>query len=1466
MSLRFVGRQLLQTQPITLLNRAPKASLSFSIRIQAESIANRPGGVVLFGGEAGILSVHLSGLGSLKVAWRSQGVTSSHRFELEADQNYHVASVWDGQAQRYYLNGLLVHEDHLVGPLGHFGSTSVSNVPFRLGSDLDGVDVTFGELALWYGYALTPEEAQDLGQGVVRARDVFPEAIALRWSLAGVNDEVAQAGDLGLSDNHDGQFNLITVQGSAPVYQSPLSSASGPSIGSLQVAPSGESILVSFVDGAGSLSPVQSLFSSNDAQFLSFVGAPKGSTFNLQYNGKTTSPIPIVEGPPGNSAVFQGPITPGAYDIAVSWVPPGGFPASYFPNNPPNTSQSLWVVYDGLTRVGSVPVDQSKAPTGLTDSQSTWFPLGTFNFTGTTLKVVLSGTASTSAILNVDGLRYVRSGDTNAANVQYIDDAYGGFSIYGYNNGGTCTYNGPWRSYPFSGPYQSTGSATYPSGTTPTNSMVPAQVQNALQALAGVPPGSISAAPSGIGNALVTFVGQLAGLAQPTLTTSDPAVSVTHDGTNGSTIGGVFPTISINGGSPIKLRNVIWGASGGYQHWLAYVLPQSAPAVQYFQANTYNFNAPGYGVWDMLPGGSILNNLVPGSIGSASVSTNPSGYALWPFQGLPPGTYSLATTWSAASKLAPSALFTVTDASANVLGSSTVDQTKTPADFQEDGVGWKTLGSFTVTGVSGSLNVTLTYGSPGGSLIADTLRLARTSADQTVKIGASDSVTFSAIAGFATTRSGPASAQSNASVSNLVGGSTLPAFVPSSKTMKVGYNIAGDCYFSALPVYANLAHRVGVFGPTSDSNFYTTSITNTSASVLVSVTVSDSDGLGRGLNCVPKGRYTIQWDGSCDVALINDYTTTATEDVTQRQITGTTNNQKVFDLQDAFYYAPQLQLQFNAATAVPNGPSPLDFQNLRIFPPGVPTTNPPRFHPSLLSSLKGMGCLRFLDPLGTNGSNIVDYVDFPLPSWLSYANTVSSQYVAVPIVSITGYTGSDLYFNPSNIAVFQVTTSQPHGLKDGWPVVLGGPIGTANYNTGSSFDLTNYSGGITRVLSPTVFLTAVYSAVPSLMTNTLTPSGCYSYKGPGAGNYSGNMAFLDCIELCNTVGADLWINVPHLATDACVTSMAQAIATGLSSNLKVHVEFSNECWNFGFLQFNHCYGMSRVLNGPNSDYSYYYTLRSSQVHAMFYQAFQAANRSTSDVRRVMATQGGWAAGPTASICAQASAKGIQFDELATAPYFHNDYSGITEPSLEPIYALLTPDQLLDIHEMTMEYGGMATAHVTAHLAILASYQFNNVKIVQYEGGPEVLIPNGSPTSANANARNHAVHRHTRFYGIMSRFLQMLQDAGSTLFNQFKQSGGQALNSNQPIPYQNLPVMWGTYTGCGQLPGTGDPTKDTANNTTPEVIPLIKSEVGGAMHDWAALTGPQPVPISDNPNRNGRLKTSGLARSRLRQSH
>lgn len=123
------------------------------------------------------------------------------------------------------------------------------------------------------------------------------------------------------------------------------------------------------------------------------------------------------------------------------------------------------------------------------------------------------------------------------------------------------------------------------------------------------------------------------------------------------------------------------------------------------------------------------------------------------------------------------------------------------------------------------------------------------------------------------------------------------------------------------------------------------------------------------------------------------------------------------------------------------------------------------------------------------------------------------------------------------------------------------------------------------------------------------------------------------IELANTVGRDIWINIPVNANDEYVSQLASLLRDQLAANLNVYVEYSNEVWNGQFPQFrvNFDAAVAEVAGNPASVLKFDGTtdkntwanrrvaLRLKQISDIFKTVWGAASINTR-VRPVLAGQ------------------------------------------------------------------------------------------------------------------------------------------------------------------------------------------------------------------------------------------------------
>ncbi|SDD21598.1 calcium-binding protein [Kordiimonas lacus] len=152
------------------------------------------------------------------------------------------------------------------------------------------------------------------------------------------------------------------------------------------------------------------------------------------------------------------------------------------------------------------------------------------------------------------------------------------------------------------------------------------------------------------------------------------------------------------------------------------------------------------------------------------------------------------------------------------------------------------------------------------------------------------------------------------------------------------------------------------------------------------------------------------------------------------------------------------------------------------------------------------------------------------------------------------------------------------------------------------------------------------------------------------------------VQLANEAGTDIWINIPHLATDDYVENMALYIRDNLDPALKVTVEFSNEAWNTIFAHSAEMDALGQAAF-PGVEPSYqvrldWYGMRASQVMKIFTEVY--GDRAEDSLVRVAGsmTDNTWVTEQvlTASSWQQTDPEGYEpphtyFDAVAVTTYF-----------------------------------------------------------------------------------------------------------------------------------------------------------------------------------------------------------------------
>ncbi len=1450
MSLRSIGSQLLQTVPSSLLSGKSTASVSFWILINPANNVTVVNGVEIFGDSGGKFSASLSGVGGLRLLWSSNdgqtNYVSTCQLTLVPGTTYHIASTWQAGSQHYYLNGVSAQSDTMGGVLGVLGDTTPH--PYLLGSGQAGVDVTLDEPTIWVNYALTPVDVANLRDRLAAPLSIDPSAIALAWSLAGTDGASAMVGDPGLTDSSATGLNLSKVIGSAPTYKGGVLTYVPPTmIGRAAVAASGQAISLIFQDGLGNATDVSAIRPSDEIQTLTASANPSGNAFTLTFGGHATAPVPVEITPPGSYGLFTVPVTPN-HTVQLA--------ASYDYNSAYTPSDLGFEVFDGAVTalLGRVDVNGKAAPAGPADGTSPsgspilYQSLGGFKPTTNTLLVRVS--ASTDGYFwFINALRVT---DTVANSSAYY--AAPGDQFVGVGNGYRVIVAGQY----FDGQTAFWGNSA--TGIGSIYLVDPAALQSALQALPSIGAGNVvaSVAAAGPGQYTIQFVGELANSAQALIASSDPAITIAR-----TNPGAVVPTVSIDGGPAVPIFDWLWGAKTPYSPAALGLLPQSAP--QYQTQGVYDGYFTIQGFWYRTVDSTCFSG--------GPLFANQAGFTLgfnYPTQ--PPGTYQFAATWPPTIPAAKGVTysqhsqFVISDGAGNVLETVVVDQTQVPADYTQGGRAWKTIGAAYPLGVfNQGLSISLSTVGLSSTEIAvlDAAQLRRVSADASVLIPAGATVQLTTPQGWATTVAGVVPAVANLTIPPPSPTWIAPPFVAGTKSLGVGFNVENEAPYAGLLAFSNLANRLpSNVGVTQDVDGYPTRIPGAQYTYYFLI---ERAGVGggntrRAFHNLPSGLFVMTWDGASDLQFSPpaDIGTVITEVVSRRLITGGVGNRRVYNVQaDPTSYSPSVALIFYGTAKDASDPTGAnyicDVRNLKVYPPDPADStgmtewaNPPKFHPAYLAKLKGIECIRTLDPLNTNNNCYQDYDQIKPTSHLSRSGPLGT---AGGVVTWIGNPTGDRFFVADN-TVIQVTTATPHGMYDGMLANFNG-CGTATFSDGSSRVLDAASGMYNAPIKVVdanniLFLVNNNAQAPITMTNTLS-------GGTIVGQYGTVWPLQDIVDLVAQSGAEgLWFNFPvtvDSSVGGCVDQVAAFLAANLPTGVQVHVEYGNECWNYGFATYSWCRALtSRIQGHDDGSYEAAYVPNAKAVHDRFAAVFAAHGRPA-DVIYTFCTWGEYAAGSTALIAPLAKSIGARIDELGVGIYFDNwDLKNGFELGQVDIYNRMTADQCLDFLEVNAEYGHFED-YVTDHLPYLATNGYASTRMVAYEAAPDVMIP-GAPIPPPGNipnyfARQKALQRHPRMYGIMLRVLQRCQDAGLSLWNHFNLGSGSGGFS------------WDAYEYFDQPAGTGDPSLDALNISSPMAMNQVKSEIAGALHYWSSLVPPVVVtPARPKLLRNGMPKATG----------
>jgi hypothetical protein len=198
------------------------------------------------------------------------------------------------------------------------------------------------------------------------------------------------------------------------------------------------------------------------------------------------------------------------------------------------------------------------------------------------------------------------------------------------------------------------------------------------------------------------------------------------------------------------------------------------------------------------------------------------------------------------------------------------------------------------------------------------------------------------------------------------------------------------------------------------------------------------------------------------------------------------------------------------------------------------------------------------------------------------------------------------------------------------------------------------------------------------------------------------VAFEWQIDLCNRTKKDYWLNVPHEASAAYWTELAQLVYAQLDPSLRVYLEWSNEVWNGSFPQYAYAQaqGQSLGLAGSDPEASYYV-----YQAVRMYEAFEAVFGKGSP--RLVKVLSGQAA----------------YDGPCT-----NDIEALSDSTINP------QRTMPDVYAVAPYLSGATVSSLTGALPGLASGLQSNATCAAMAALPLISYEGGSDSSSATNCQ------------------------------------------------------------------------------------------------------------------------------------
>ena len=246
------------------------------------------------------------------------------------------------------------------------------------------------------------------------------------------------------------------------------------------------------------------------------------------------------------------------------------------------------------------------------------------------------------------------------------------------------------------------------------------------------------------------------------------------------------------------------------------------------------------------------------------------------------------------------------------------------------------------------------------------------------------------------------------------------------------------------------------------------------------------------------------------------------------------------------------------------------------------------------------------------------------------------------------------------------------------------------------------------------------------------------------------IAYEYLIELANSTGKNVWLNMPHQASDDFITQYATLIRDSLDPELKIYIEYSNEVWNGQFDAFQ---WITEQL--PDGDNARRWEVTAQEMKRDF-EIWSSVFAGQEE--RISRVASGFTEVPQVTEEILGHLDGA-FDAIAIGSYVF-----LTDEQRSAFDASTTADEILDAAMNNLSTNTLERVEDHVALAQQHSQQLGReIDVVIYEGG-QLLVP--GPTNPPYAQAMFDAQRSPRMYELYEQLLKGLDQHGVDLFNHF----------------------------------------------------------------------------------------------------